>query len=173
MQIIGFSGSGKTTLVCKLIQWLKERGITVGTIKHDAHSFEMDYPGKDTWKHREAGAKVVAISSSVRTAILEERQRTLEELIERISDVDLILVEGYKFEAYPKYLIVRHEEDLAVLDQASGIVGVITRFSYIHPNIATFSADDIDQIGQHLMNTVMEGNGTETRQSRKDGEAKK
>jgi len=71
VSVVGKSGSGKTTLIEKLISEAKSRGIKVATIKHDAHSFEIDYPGKDSWRHYHAGAEVVVISSQEKVALIE------------------------------------------------------------------------------------------------------
>lgn len=104
VSVVGTSGSGKTTLVEKLVAELVRRGYRVGTIKHDVHGFEIDIPGKDTWRHAQAGARVVAISSPARFAIIEqvEREYTLDEVTEMIHGVALILAEGYKREDKPK-----------------------------------------------------------------------
>lgn len=97
--IVGRSGAGKTTLIESLIPALKKRGYRVGTIKHDVHGFEMDREGKDTWRHKKAGAALVLISSPTKLALIKDTDRdlSLEELREKfISDVDLIITEGYK-----------------------------------------------------------------------------
>jgi len=109
LSIVGRSDSGKTTLLEKLLPELKKRGYRVGTIKHDAHNFEMDKPGKDTWKHRQAGSDVVMISSASKVAIIEkvERELSLEELAAKADGVDLILTEGYKRQKQPKIEVVR------------------------------------------------------------------
>lgn len=94
----GKSNSGKTTLLEKIIREAKRRGWRVATLKHDVHGFEMDQPGKDTWRHAQAGADVVAISSPHKIAILESvsGDQPLDEVIARIHGVDVIFTEGYK-----------------------------------------------------------------------------
>jgi molybdopterin-guanine dinucleotide biosynthesis adapter protein len=98
--LAGWSGSGKTTLITKAIPRLIARGVRVSTIKHAHHGFDMDQPGKDSFMHRAAGATEVLISSANRWAILHELRGGLEwnlaELLAKLSDVDLILVEGFK-----------------------------------------------------------------------------
>lgn len=103
------SGTGKTTLLEKVIPELKSRGLRLAVIKHDAHSFEMDQPGKDTWRFAKAGADIVAISSPDKFAMIEKREKelSLDDILSRISDVDLILTEGYKSENKPKILVCR------------------------------------------------------------------
>ncbi len=104
--LAGWSGSGKTTLVVRLIPAFAARGITVSTVKHAHHDFDVDQPGKDSWRHREAGAREVLVSSSRRWALMHEhrgaREAGLAELLARLSPVDLVLVEGFKREPYPK-----------------------------------------------------------------------
>jgi len=109
--LAGWSGSGKTTLVVRLIPAFAARGITVSTVKHAHHDFDVDQPGKDSWRHREAGAREVLVSSSRRWALMHEhrgaREAGLAELLARLSPVDLVLVEGFKREPYPKLEVHR------------------------------------------------------------------
>jgi molybdopterin-guanine dinucleotide biosynthesis protein B len=98
--LAGWSGSGKTTLITKAIPRLTARGVRVSTIKHAHHGFDLDTPGKDSFMHRAAGATEVVISSANRWAILHELRGApewnLADLLTKLSDVDLILVEGFK-----------------------------------------------------------------------------
>jgi molybdopterin-guanine dinucleotide biosynthesis protein B len=98
--LAGWSGSGKTTLITKAIPRLIARGVRVSTIKHAHHGFDLDQPGKDSFMHRAAGATEVIISSANRWAILHELRGgpewNLADLLAKLSDVDLILVEGFK-----------------------------------------------------------------------------
>jgi molybdopterin-guanine dinucleotide biosynthesis protein B len=106
---VGLSGTGKTTFLEKLIPALKARDLRLAVLKHDAHHFEMDKPGKDTWRFTQAGADVVAISNAEKFALVErtDRQLTLAELVARLPEVDLILTEGYKRSATKKIEIHR------------------------------------------------------------------
>lgn len=106
--VVGWSGSGKTTLMEKLVADLADRGLRVATVKHDAHGFELDQPGKDTWRHRRAGAVATAISSPTGFALVEGRasERPLEEILPLLARVDIILVEGYKNLPYPKIEVI-------------------------------------------------------------------
>ncbi len=92
----GFSGAGKTTLIEGIIPLLKERGLTVAVIKHDAHEFDMDREGKDTRRFTKAGADEIMISSQNRSARISERARSLKDMIKDAAWADVILVEGYK-----------------------------------------------------------------------------
>jgi len=109
--LAGWSGSGKITLLAALIPELVGRGITVSTIKHAHHGFDIDQPGKDSWVHRQAGASEVMVASSRRFALMHELRNapepTLHELVERMAPVDLLLVEGFKREPHPKLEVYR------------------------------------------------------------------
>jgi molybdopterin-guanine dinucleotide biosynthesis protein B len=109
--ISGWSGSGKTTLMAELIPLLVARGIKVSTIKHAHHEFDVDQPGKDSYRHREAGASEVLISSAKRYAIMHEHrgaaEPTLEQLLTRLNPVDLVLVEGFKKSNHAKIEVWR------------------------------------------------------------------
>src|SRR5215510_13489630 len=116
MKIFGFagwSGSGKTTLIERLIPLIVGRGLTVSLIKHAHHSFEVDQPGKDSYRHRNAGCTEVLVGSSRRWALVHELRGAAEpgfaELVERISPCDLLLVEGFKREKLPKLEVYRAE----------------------------------------------------------------
>jgi molybdopterin-guanine dinucleotide biosynthesis protein B len=109
ISIVGRSGSGKTTLMEKLIPELARRGLRVATVKHDAHGFEADREGKDTWRHRMAGAVCSVISSSKGLAMFRamDREASLDEIRGMVGDVDLVLTEGYKRESAPKVEVYR------------------------------------------------------------------
>jgi molybdopterin-guanine dinucleotide biosynthesis adapter protein len=108
--IVGWSGSGKTTLLTQLIPRLRTAGLTVSTVKHTHHGFDMDQPGKDSYRHRVAGAREVLIAGGTRWALLHELagpEPELPELLARMQPVDLVLVEGYKAHLYPKLEVHR------------------------------------------------------------------
>ena len=109
--LAGWSGSGKTTLIAELIPALNNRGLSVSTIKHAHHTFDIDHPGKDSHKHRESGAQEVLVSSARRWALIHENRNVAEpdltELIGKLSPVDLVLVEGFKHDPHPKIEVYR------------------------------------------------------------------
>jgi molybdopterin-guanine dinucleotide biosynthesis protein B len=109
--IAGWSGSGKTTLLKELIPTLIGRGLSVSSMKHAHHDFDIDQPGKDSYEHRAAGAREVMISSANRWALMHEvkgdAEPSLDMLIARMSPVDLLLVEGFKWETHPKLEVHR------------------------------------------------------------------
>jgi len=122
MKVFGFagwSGSGKTLLIERIIPLLTGRGLVVSLIKRSHHEFEVDVPGKDSYRHRRAGCREVLISSSVRWAHIHELrgepEQTLPQLVDRISPCDLVLVEGFKRAAIPKMEIFRRENAKAAL----------------------------------------------------------
>lgn len=109
--LVGWSGAGKTTLMKKLLPLLTARGLRIATLKHAHHEFDVDVPGKDSYEHRRAGASEVIVCSARRWVQMHELQDepepTLAQLLQRVSHVDLILVEGFKRERHPKLEIHR------------------------------------------------------------------
>ena len=128
-----FSGTGKTTLLEKLIPQLTERGIRIGLVKHAHHAFDIEQPGKDSYRLRKAGAQQVLIASSQRQALMTEnttpQEPRLDELLTRLDldNIDLVLVEGFKHVAFPKIELHRkalgktllHPEDPDIIAVAS------------------------------------------------------
>ena len=122
MKIFGFagwSGSGKTTLIEKLIPRFVGRGLRVSLIKHAHHTFDVDTPGKDSWRHREAGASEILVTSSRRWVLLHElrgaHEPSFDEQVKHIAPCDLLLVEGFKFAPIPKLEVWRKETGEALL----------------------------------------------------------
>src|SRR5215472_6257156 len=109
--LTGWSGSGKTTLMTALIGEFIARGFSVSTIKHAHHDFDIDQPGKDSWRHRQAGASEVMVASARRWALMhelrDEPEQGLDALLPRITPVDLLLVEGFKRHSHPKIEVYR------------------------------------------------------------------
>jgi molybdopterin-guanine dinucleotide biosynthesis protein B len=122
ISVVGRSNSGKTTLLEKLIPELTARGYRVATVKHDVHGFDVDREGKDSWRHKQAGAHTVVLSSPTKLAVIRDvaHDHTLDEIRHRfIHDVDLILSEGYKNDVQPKIEVYRgaaHPEPLCTRD---------------------------------------------------------
>ncbi|CCD95753.1 molybdopterin-guanine dinucleotide biosynthesis protein B, mobB [Bradyrhizobium sp. ORS 375] len=127
--LAGWSGAGKTTLLTRLIPHLNAQGLRVSVIKHAHHRFDVDVPGKDSWRHREAGAAEVLVASGTRWALMHElrgdSEPTLANLLAKLSPVDLVVIEGYK--AGPHRRIEVHRSGNAkplLFPNDPGIVGI-------------------------------------------------
>ncbi|MDA8231752.1 MAG: molybdopterin-guanine dinucleotide biosynthesis protein B [Magnetospirillum sp.] len=109
--LAGWSGAGKTTLMEGLLREITARGVTVSTVKHAHHAFDIDKPGKDSHRHREAGAREVMVASGLRWALMRElrgdAEPAVEDLIARMEPVDLLLIEGFKFHPHDKVEVHR------------------------------------------------------------------
>ena len=154
--LAGWSGSGKTTLITKLIPRLLARGLRVSTLKHAHHGFDLDKPGKDSFVHRAAGATEVIISSAKRWAILhelrEEGEWDMGALVARMSAVDLVLVEGFKRDAFPKLEIHRAENGKPLLHpEDPHIIAVACDSALPASTVPVIDLNDIDAIADLLL----------------------
>jgi len=154
--LAGWSGSGKTTLITKLIPCLLARGLRVSTLKHAHHGFDLDKPGKDSFVHRVAGATEVIISSAKRWAILhelrEEPEWDMADLVAKMSPVDLVLVEGFKRDAFPKLEIHRAENGKPLLySDDPHIVAVACDSALPNAKIPLVDLNDIEKIADLLL----------------------
>lgn len=141
------SNMGKTTLMCKIIEELKARGYKIATIKHHWGDFEIDQPGKDSWKHRQAGADTVIISSPTKIASIrevEERTR-LDDIIEKIKDVDIIITEGYGFENKPKLEVIRKELSQKLDSKEEELFAIVADFE-LDTRIPQFTFQQLGEI---------------------------
>ena len=154
--IAGYSGSGKTTLLEKLIPQFTARGLKVSVIKHAHHGFDIDRPGKDSYRHREAGATEVLLSCNDRWALMHERRDegeiSLDELISRLAPCDLVLIEGFKQEPVPKLEVYRPENGKPPLfPERSDIVAVATDAA-IDTSLPTLPLNDYAAMADFVMN---------------------
>ena len=139
-----FSGTGKTTLIEQLVVSLKAKGLRVAVIKHDAHEFDIDKEGKDSWRFARAGADMTLISSATKTAVIEYRPRTFRENLSMIHNVDLILVEGYKQEDIPRIGLYRAATGKGLPAPAEEYAALATDDpSVAAPGVPCFGLDDI------------------------------
>jgi molybdopterin-guanine dinucleotide biosynthesis adapter protein len=160
MKIFGFagwSGSGKTTLVAQLIPALVQRGLTVSTVKHAHHAFDVDQPGKDSYVHREAGATEVLVTSQHRWALMHENrgapEPSLEELLPRLSPVDLVLVEGFKAQPFSKIEVFRRTVGKPLLCPGDRcIVAVASDGPVPEAAVPVLELDDIPAIVAFILN---------------------
>ncbi len=125
---VGKSGTGKTTFLEKLIPVLKARGYRLAVLKHDAHQFEVDKPGKDTYRFSAAGADVVTISNAEKFAMMEHpvAELTIQDIVSRLPTVDLVLTEGYKKSRYPKIEIHRAALHRPLIAPPEQILAIMT-----------------------------------------------
>ncbi len=151
---VGPSGSGKTTLIEKIIKELSSRNLRVGTIKHHLKTLEVDHEGKDSWRHKVAGAKAVVIATPGGTAAIrsEDKEPDLTEIAERyLFDVDIVLAEGYKSANVPSIVVVREETrkelDLSVIRKP---VAVMTDCDIDTGAVPRYSLDDTDTIAEFI-----------------------
>lgn len=153
--LAGYSGSGKTTLLEALIPTLREHGTRVSVIKHSHHALEVDQPGKDSWRHRKAGATEVLLCSAARWILMHENhdcnEPSLEELIRHLSNCDLILVEGYKMASIPKLEVHRVSDGSPWLyctdDNIAAIVADVTP----ETNLPVFAFSDRNGIARFIL----------------------
>ena len=159
-KIIGISGwknVGKTFYSSLIIKLLVERGYKVGSIKHAHHSFDIDKPGTDSFKHRDAGSCQVIISSSRRWAKITENkdqnEKSLEELIEEFNDVDIVVVEGFKKESHPKIEILSKDFN----NKNKEIKNVIAFVSdnIVNSNIPVFKKNDTESLVEFIIKKLL------------------
>jgi molybdopterin-guanine dinucleotide biosynthesis protein B len=158
--LAGWSGSGKTTLITKVLPRLLARGVRVSTLKHAHHGFDLDQPGKDSFMHRAAGATEVVISSARRFAILhelrEEPEWDLPDLLARFAVVDLVLIEGFKRDAFPKLEIHRAENHKPLIHpEDPHIVAIAADTPLPEATVPVLDLDDIERIADVLLEHAM------------------
>jgi len=154
--LVGWSGSGKTTLVTKLVPELISRGFRVSTMKHTHHNFDIDRPGKDSYEHRIAGATEVLITGSARWALLHENRDApeppIDDLLARMEDVDLVLIEGFKSHGHQKMEVHRPAvgKPLLCVDDAT-IVAVASDRQLIDTDIPLLDLEDVKAIADFII----------------------
>ena len=128
ISVVGKSEVGKTTFLEKLIAELKRRGYRVATVKHDVHGFDIDRPGKDSWRLAQAGSDSVVIASPKKLALIKrlDREMTLNEIAALLEDVDIILTEGYKRGDAPKIEVSRREKGRELLCTPEELVAIVS-----------------------------------------------
>jgi molybdopterin-guanine dinucleotide biosynthesis protein B len=154
--LAGWSGSGKTTLITKVLPRLIARGQRVSTLKHAHHGFDLDQPGKDSFMHRTAGATEVVISSAKRFAVLHELRNEpewdLPDLLTKLAPVDLVLVEGFKRDAFPKLEIHRAANGKPLIHPDDPhIVAIASDVALPQAKVPVVDLDDIERIADVLL----------------------
>jgi molybdopterin-guanine dinucleotide biosynthesis adapter protein len=157
--LAGWSGAGKTTLLTRVIPHLLNEGLRISVIKHAHHNFDVDVPGKDSWRHRHAGAEEVLVSSGKRWALMHELRGAAEprlpELLAKMARVDLVVVEGYKSEPHCKIEVHRAANGKPWLFPGdAGIVGIATDTA-VETALPTAHLDDIPAIAAMMRRSAM------------------
>jgi molybdopterin-guanine dinucleotide biosynthesis protein B len=158
--LAGWSGSGKTTLLTKVLPRLIARGKKVSTLKHAHHNFDIDRPGKDSFEHRSAGATEVLVVSGNRWALMHELRGApepeLRELLGKLSGVDLVLIEGFKRQQFPKLEIHRKENGKPLLHpEDDWIVAVASDSPLPEATVPVVDLNDIETIADLLLAEAM------------------
>lgn len=153
--VAGYSGSGKTTLLEKLIPALTRQGIRVSALKHAHHRFDVDVPGKDSWRLRQSGASEVLVASASRWVLMRELRAepepALDELLGRLSACDLVLVEGFKQSPIPKLEVWRKAHGGPRLESGGGeIIGLVTDDTRMVSDCPVFSVDDPETLAAFI-----------------------
>ena len=154
--LAGWSGAGKTTMIVRLLPELVRRGVSVSTMKHAHHGFDVDQPGKDSYRHREAGATEVLVASSARWALMHEQRGEAEpsaaELMGHMTPVDLVIVEGFKREGHDKLEIHRRETGQPLIyPDDPHIVAVLSDEPLPACPLPVIDIDDIEAIADFIV----------------------
>jgi molybdopterin-guanine dinucleotide biosynthesis protein MobB len=150
--IVGRKNAGKTHLVERLVRAATRRGLTVSTVKHAHHAFDIDQPGKDSHRHREAGAREVIVSSALRYALVHEHrgdaEPSLPELLARLSPCDLVLVEGFKASDHSKLEVYRSDCGQPPLSRTDATVEAIAldENSVVETSLPRLPLDETDAV---------------------------
>jgi molybdopterin-guanine dinucleotide biosynthesis protein B len=153
--IAGFSGSGKTTLIEKLIPVFVREGLRVSLVKHAHHEFDVDQPGKDSWRHRHAGCAEVLISSSKRWALMHElrdaAEPSLDELLKHLSPCDLAIIEGYKSAPIAKVEVHRRESHAPLLHPGDPHVVAVATDEPLGTSLPQIDLDDAEGVARFIL----------------------
>jgi molybdopterin-guanine dinucleotide biosynthesis protein B len=153
ISLVGKSGSGKTVFLEKLIVVLKSRGVKVGVVKHQPHGFELDRPGKDSWRHAQAGAETVVLSSPTRVAVIKhlDQEMALDAVVGAyLPDVDLVITEGYKRGPKKKIEVSRRERSQELVSPPEDLIAIVTDQTFDLP-VPHFGLDDAEGVAKLLV----------------------
>lgn len=148
--VCGVKNSGKTTLVEKIVRALTDNGYRIATIKHDAHQFEPDVPGRDSYRHRAAGAFGSAVFDADKFMVIKNGAQTIEGLLEAFPEADMVVLEGAKETPYPKIEIVRAGNSCAPVSDPSALIALVTDLPIAVEGIPVFGLNDADGIVQYV-----------------------
>ena len=153
--IAGYSGSGKTTLIEKLIPILVGEGLRVSLVKHAHHEFDVDQPGKDSWRHRHAGCSEVLVSSSKRWVLMHElrgaAEPSLADQLKHLSPCDLVIVEGYKSAAIPKIEVHRRDGHTPLIHPEDAHVVAVATDERLDTRLPQLDLDDAAAVARFII----------------------
>lgn len=155
--VIGWKNSGKTSLMERLVAEITGRGFSVSTVKHVHHTVDLDQPGKDTFRHRQAGAREVVLASADRLAILVEHRGPEPELpavLARMAPVDLVLVEGYKRDAHPKVEVWRAETGHPLIQPGDSLVRAVATDAALTLPVPVLDLNDTMAVADFILREV-------------------
>lgn len=163
ISLVGKSNSGKTTLLEKLIPQIIKSGFRVGVLKHHQHDFEFDIPGKDTWRHKQAGAEVVVLATPTGIGVVKDTRTELsiDDLIKQYyEDVDIVITEGYKKGPYSKIELVRRaNQKPAINDRDESWVAFVTD-TEIDTTLPVFDLNDYVLLASFIISNFLPNKGT-------------
>ena len=155
--VIGWKNSGKTNLMERLVAEISGRGFSVSTVKHVHHAVDLDHPGKDTFRHRQAGAREVVLASADRLAIMVEHRGPEPELpavLARLAPVDLVLVEGYKRDAHPKIEVWRAETGHPLIQPGDPLVRAVATDAELSLPVPVLDLNDTGAVADFILREV-------------------
>ena len=156
--IIGYKNAGKTSLVERLVTEITGRGFSVSTVKHAHHAFDLDQPGKDTFRHRQAGARQVMLSTGTRWVLMTELRGAdepdLAELLARMDPVDLVLIEGYKRDRHPKVEVHRAVTGHPLIAPGDETVRAVASDSLVSAGVPLLDLNDTGAVADFILRQV-------------------
>ena len=155
--VIGWKNAGKTSLMERLVANITMRGFSVSTVKHVHHAVDLDQPGKDTFRHRQAGAREVVLASADRFALMVEHrgpEPDLASILARLAPVDLVLVEGYKRDAHPKVEVWRSETGQALIQPGDPLVRAVATDAALTLPVPVLDLNDTAAVAAFILSEV-------------------
>lgn len=156
LSFTAYSNTGKTTYLEKLIPCLKKAGLRIAVIKHDGHDFQADIKGKDSWRFAQAGAEVVAVASGARFALFQYGPVDVDTIVAHITDVDLIITEGYKHGPFPKIALFRAGSGKGLSVPAEECLAIVGDYRE-RVSCPVFPLDDPQPLAKHLLQLLRAG----------------
>lgn len=161
LSVVAYSGTGKTTLLEKLIPELKKRGLRICVMKHDAHDFQVDREGKDSWRMTKAGADVTILTNDTRAVVFENRPVSAQALLEQVRDVDLILTEGYKHGQWKKIALYREAVEKPFPCTYEECLAIVTD-CVLDTDKPCFGLDAVEALAEFIVRNIQEEKTYET-----------